>query len=439
MAADGGCVTMPRSSPATHGPMAQFLVEANLGESPRILDCGMGAGLIGRAVRGRLPKADITGIEIWKPYLFDAETARRIKADTEPYDSIVVGRAGEMFSWLHRCSPGDYSVVIFGDCLEHFAPEKALALLRQGLKIASRAVIVNTPVVMLPQGDVYGNPHERHQFAWARAEWERLGGRHLGGSKKVACFAWEKPTSTPELTVVIATLNRFEVLNLCLRCLLMSQAAKDKWEILVIDDGSSDGTPERVSRDFPNENIRVIARKQHVAVGRCPAIARNVGIKNARGKVIAFVDDDILHLTDPVIPTLAAGVKRSSYRLNGYWSMLRPELKANRWVSRKMLLPPHAWWATSKELLLEIGGYDERFRYFAEDGDIVLRLDRLAIPRLVVAEEMYAVHAFTRGNWCPGGKRGGDILAPDLKLQQTDNSIVRNVDKDWGTFIEGEM
>lgn len=86
-----------------------------------------------------------------------------------------------------------------------------------------------------------------------------------------------------EASVIIPTFNRRRLLARALESVVAQQGVA--FEVLVIDDGSSDGTREMVAREFPSVNY---FRQEN----RGPAAARNAGIVKARGKWIAFLDSD---------------------------------------------------------------------------------------------------------------------------------------------------
>jgi glycosyltransferase involved in cell wall biosynthesis len=91
----------------------------------------------------------------------------------------------------------------------------------------------------------------------------------------------------PVISVVVPTYNRKHELAGCLRT-LEDQSYAGRFEVLVIDDGSTDGTARFLDEhrsDFPRVAVH---RKRHS--GR--ASTRNAGIKVARGEVVAFIDDD---------------------------------------------------------------------------------------------------------------------------------------------------
>ncbi len=93
------------------------------------------------------------------------------------------------------------------------------------------------------------------------------------------------------VTVVIPTFNRREVLTKAIRAHLVQSALSEIKEILVIDDGSTDGTEVRVCGLATGSPVP-IRYWQHS--NRGPAAARNVGIREATGEIILFSDDDII-------------------------------------------------------------------------------------------------------------------------------------------------
>jgi len=99
------------------------------------------------------------------------------------------------------------------------------------------------------------------------------------------------------ISVIIPTYNEEKVIAECLSS-LSSQSEKD-FEIIIVDDGSTDKTSEIV------ENFSVkFLKQQHQG----PAMARNLGAKEAKGKILVFVDADMTFdkdflkmLTKPIV------------------------------------------------------------------------------------------------------------------------------------------
>ena len=89
----------------------------------------------------------------------------------------------------------------------------------------------------------------------------------------------------PEVSVIISTCNRAGLLGRAVRSVL-AQSYTD-YELIIVDDASIDGT-EEVVRSFTDSRI-VLARHGERKGG---SAARNTGIKMAKGKYVAFLDDD---------------------------------------------------------------------------------------------------------------------------------------------------
>jgi glycosyltransferase involved in cell wall biosynthesis len=91
----------------------------------------------------------------------------------------------------------------------------------------------------------------------------------------------------PKVSVIIPTYNRAKILPRTIESVL-NQTFKD-FELIIVDDGSTDNTKQTVG-EFQKRDSRVkyIWQENFGA----PAGPKNTGIKNAKGKYIAFLDDD---------------------------------------------------------------------------------------------------------------------------------------------------
>src|SRR5262245_28149594 len=96
---------------------------------------------------------------------------------------------------------------------------------------------------------------------------------------------------TPRISVVIPVLNRAAVVRRAIASVL-AQTFQD-FEIVVVDDGSTDGTAESVDT-LSDRRIRVIRHEQTLGGGA----ARNTGIRASRAPFVAFLDSD-----DEWVPT----------------------------------------------------------------------------------------------------------------------------------------
>ena len=110
------------------------------------------------------------------------------------------------------------------------------------------------------------------------------------------------------VSVVIPTYNRRPILEKCLDALERQrfEGGLDQYEVVVVDDGSTDGTPawlrEQVVR-FPH--VRLV-EQQHGG----PAEGRNRGVDHAKGDVIVFIDSDLV-VTESFLACHAKALQQS--------------------------------------------------------------------------------------------------------------------------------
>lgn len=93
----------------------------------------------------------------------------------------------------------------------------------------------------------------------------------------------------PKISVIIPTYNRKDLLFKCLKSLFVQNYPSDRYEIIVADDGSSDGTGDLVKSLKPKCNL-VYVRQENKGRG----VVRNFGVKHATGEILAFTDDDCI-------------------------------------------------------------------------------------------------------------------------------------------------
>ncbi|MEW5980764.1 MAG: glycosyltransferase family A protein [Acidobacteriota bacterium] len=91
-------------------------------------------------------------------------------------------------------------------------------------------------------------------------------------------------------TVIVPTFNRCEVLRRCLTCLAEQNHPRAQHEIIVVDDGSTDGTSEFLQRNPVGPTATVLANARRLG----PGASRNVALERARGDIVLFLDDDAL-------------------------------------------------------------------------------------------------------------------------------------------------
>jgi len=91
----------------------------------------------------------------------------------------------------------------------------------------------------------------------------------------------------PAVSVVIPTRNRGETLARCLSALARSDLPRDRFEVVVVDDGGDASVEDVTARHGDGLRLRVVRLPWSG-----PARARNAGAEAARGRLLAFLDDD---------------------------------------------------------------------------------------------------------------------------------------------------
>ena len=94
------------------------------------------------------------------------------------------------------------------------------------------------------------------------------------------------PTATPLFSVVIPVYNDWKPLEQCLKSLVL-QTNAPAFEVILVDDGSTEAAPERVRQSALKYPLTLI-QQAHAGI---PA-ARNKGIRTAKGGILLFVDAD---------------------------------------------------------------------------------------------------------------------------------------------------
>jgi Glycosyl transferase family 2 len=191
-------------------------------------------------------------------------------------------------------------------------------------------------------------------------------------------------SSPPEVTVVIPTRDRWTLLASAALPAALGQGDVDV-EVVVVDDGSSDETPERLAK-LTDPRLRSVRHAESRGVAR----ARNVGIATARGRWLAFLDDDDIWSPRKLRLQLdAAEAAGASFVYGGAAavaedrSWLYSLAPADAAVLPRTLLSRNVLWGgcsnvvARTQLVREAGGFDEKLFQLA-DWDLWIRLTQAA-------------------------------------------------------------
>lgn len=175
----------------------------------------------------------------------------------------------------------------------------------------------------------------------------------------------------PAATIMIVSKNRRDDLRQAIASAVMQDGAV---EVLVIDDGSTDGTAEMVSGEFPM--ARLIRHQE----SRGLVVRRNEGAAAASADVVVSIDDDAIFTTPRVVGAAVAGFDRAEVG-----AIAIPYANVNRstaiyqqapdgrqvFVTDTFIGTAHA---IRRDLFLRLGGYREQLFHQGEEADYCIRM-----------------------------------------------------------------
>ncbi len=212
-----------------------------------------------------------------------------------------------------------------------------------------------------------------------------------------------------EISVIVPTFNRREMVKRTVETLFHQSYPPACYEIVIVVDGSDDGTSEAIRGLNAPCQLRVIEQEN-----RGLASARNAGARGAEANLLLFLDDDMLCVPELLEAHVAA--HKDDPRTIGFGCIfLSPDsprsLAAecfNRELGAFYLKQKHSTVAPkpeeiecvfgnssiSRDLLMEVGGFDERFK-MREDLELGVRLFRQG-ARSVYVERAVAYQYYAK-------------------------------------------
>ncbi|MBU4348136.1 glycosyltransferase family 2 protein [Patescibacteria group bacterium] len=193
----------------------------------------------------------------------------------------------------------------------------------------------------------------------------------------------------PKVSVIIPSWNRKEDLDITLKS-IFSQNLKDL-EVIVIDNGSTDGSSKMVGKKYPE--VILIKNKKNKGV----SIAKNQGIKRSQGEYILFCDSDIEMTHKNCISNMLEILEKNlkigaiggeAYIISGKIETKKKVITLNCETATYIMDNKHyqleecGYVATCncmmpKRLILKCGGFDSKIIYGGEDKEIGLKLKKM--------------------------------------------------------------
>lgn len=223
---------------------------------------------------------------------------------------------------------------------------------------------------------------------------------------------------SPDISVVIATYNRPEKLAECLERLRKQTLPFNNFEVIIVNNGSSLSYFETEEKFMRQRHFRFINSTKNLGA----AEGRNRGVKMAKGKIVAFTDDDCLVPRDWLEKLLKGFKDFNAQGVGGYITIDPKILKCSavaQWSNieeKKYVRHFKPYISTSrdespfqtsniaylKKAFLDVGGFDPSFPAFAsgEDGDLKERIlnkgyQVVFIPLPIIHNQEYTWSKFT--------------------------------------------
>ncbi len=223
-------------------------------------------------------------------------------------------------------------------------------------------------------------------------------------NRAISSYGWIGASGRVKISVVIPVYNGAATLGACLGALMNQTLQRSLYEVIVVDDGSSDETAD-IANSF---SVRLLRQKNAGA----PA-ARNTGMKIANGYWVAFTDADcvpsrgwlsnLLKAVEQVngaVQPLGAAGKTLGY--NSTTAAARfVDLTAGLDAERSLAHPRFPWAPSAnlmyrKNAVLEIGGYDERYVTY-DACDLHTRLRKVDLGAFVFEPRAIVLHRHRAG------------------------------------------
>ena len=217
-----------------------------------------------------------------------------------------------------------------------------------------------------------------------------------------------------KISVIVPTYNRLKLLRHQVAALLTQDLDKEVYEVLIVNDGSLDGTKEYLDEiQAMHTNLYAI----HTQNGG-PARARNTALGQAKGKIIAFTDDDC-EVAPNWLSTIQKKLTKGVMGLQGLTYTDREEItplthQIDNETGHNSIPTCNA--AYFRDDLYSIGGFDESFPFpHNEDADLGWQIQELGEVKF--CSEMRVYHPPRKDKFKKVAKRM-NILESEFTLYQ---------------------
>ncbi len=211
-----------------------------------------------------------------------------------------------------------------------------------------------------------------------------------------------------KVSIIIPTFNRKNELRNCLESVY--RQGYRNFEILIIDNGSTDGTREMILGEYPE--VRLFYYGKNLYACR----ARNLGIAKCVGSYVWFLDSDVVIANEKCLSSMINLIKSDEtiggiggtvyvfddkpsriglprdnrFTLMDDWDQESFELIECDFLPSSNLL-------MKRDVLLKIGGFTEIYGYLLEDNDLGLKIAKFGLKN-IADRRTVALHPFKSGS-----------------------------------------
>jgi glycosyltransferase involved in cell wall biosynthesis len=183
----------------------------------------------------------------------------------------------------------------------------------------------------------------------------------------------------PDISVQICTHNRKDVLRAVLESLVDQSLAPERYELVLVDDGCTDGTAEMVAAMGLPYHVEYL-RQEHSGL----ATARNTGIRGAHGRIILYIDDDVLADRNLLEEHVRTHDQHEMCVVNGWVNHVEEPRRPEKPTFRLADISTSFFWTSNvsvkRQHLVQAGMFDEDFKEYGwEDQEVGLRLMALGL------------------------------------------------------------